>query len=70
MVHTSCHATHLWRLANQTFSTADSEDSEDDVDYRGNRGQKLNKRARFAHEGQLAPASGPEAYKEARIITK
>ncbi|KAI0174182.1 RXT2-like protein [Pestalotiopsis sp. NC0098] len=42
----------------------DSEDSEDDVDYRGNRGQKLNKRARFAHEGQLAPASGPEAYKE------
>ncbi|KAI4604270.1 hypothetical protein KJ359_000401 [Pestalotiopsis sp. 9143b] len=43
----------------------DSEDSEDDVDYRGNRGQKLNKRARFAHEGQLAPASGPEAYKEA-----
>ncbi|KAM0807470.1 putative Transcriptional regulatory protein RXT2 N-terminal domain-containing protein [Seiridium cardinale] len=42
----------------------ESEDSEDDVDYRGNRGQKLNKRARFAREGQLAPASGPEVYKE------
>ncbi|ETS74326.1 hypothetical protein PFICI_14192 [Pestalotiopsis fici W106-1] len=45
----------------------ESEDSDDDVDYRGNRGQKLNKRARFAREGQLAPASGPEVYKEALL---
>ncbi|KAH6648109.1 RXT2-like protein [Truncatella angustata] len=42
----------------------ESEDSDDDINYRGNRGQKLNKRARFAREGQLAPGSGPEVYKE------
>ncbi|KAI1177996.1 RXT2-like protein [Nemania sp. FL0916] len=39
-------------------------DSDSEVDYHGNRGHKLKKRARFAHEGQLAPPSGPELYKE------
>ncbi|KAH8666678.1 RXT2-like protein [Xylariales sp. PMI_506] len=42
-------------------------DSDDDIDYRGNRGQKLKKRARFAREGQVAPPSGPEVYRE--IVT-
>ncbi|KAF2999138.1 hypothetical protein E8E14_006052 [Neopestalotiopsis sp. 37M] len=46
----------------------ESEDSDDDVDYRGNRGQKLNKRARFAREGQLAPASGPELVEHAGYV--
>ncbi|OAA59497.1 RXT2-lik [Cordyceps fumosorosea ARSEF 2679] len=29
-----------------------------------NRGHKLKKKGRFAHKGQLVPASGPSAYKE------
>ncbi|KAI1211331.1 RXT2-like protein [Annulohypoxylon truncatum] len=39
-------------------------DSDEEVHYHGNRGHKLMKRARFVHEGQLAPPSGPEVYKE------
>ncbi|KAI0441895.1 RXT2-like protein [Xylaria telfairii] len=39
-------------------------DSDSEVDNHGNRGNKLKKKARFAHEGQLAPPSGPEAYRE------
>jgi hypothetical protein len=39
-------------------------DSDSDVDTKGNRGQKLKKRARFAHRGQLVPSVGPSAYKE------
>ncbi|KAJ8123069.1 hypothetical protein ONZ43_g891 [Nemania bipapillata] len=39
-------------------------DSDSEVDYPGNRGRKLKKGARFAHEGQLAPPSGPELYRE------
>jgi hypothetical protein len=39
-------------------------DSDSEVDYHGNRGRKLKKGARFAHEGQLAPPSGPELYRE------
>ncbi|KAI0407170.1 RXT2-like protein [Xylaria palmicola] len=38
-------------------------DSDSEVDH-GNRGHKLKRRARFAHEGQLAPPSGPEVYRE------
>ncbi|KAI2610170.1 RXT2-like protein [Hypoxylon fragiforme] len=39
-------------------------DSDSEIHYHGNRGHKLMKRARFVHEGQLAPPSGPEVYKE------
>ncbi|KAI2468317.1 RXT2-like protein [Annulohypoxylon bovei var. microspora] len=39
-------------------------DSDEEILYHGNRGHKLMKRARFVHEGQLAPPSGPEVYKE------
>ncbi|RDA82984.1 hypothetical protein CP532_2426 [Ophiocordyceps camponoti-leonardi (nom. inval.)] len=39
-------------------------DSDTEMEGRGNRGHKLKKRARFAHEGQLAPTEGPSAYKE------
>ncbi|KAI0887963.1 RXT2-like protein [Annulohypoxylon maeteangense] len=39
-------------------------DSDEEIYYHGNRGHKLMKRARFVHEGQLAPPSGPEVYKE------
>ncbi|KAI1499479.1 RXT2-like protein [Biscogniauxia marginata] len=39
-------------------------DSDSDIDHHGNRGHKLKKRARFVREGQLAPPSGPEVYKE------
>ncbi|KAH8170380.1 rxt2-like protein [Sarocladium implicatum] len=39
-------------------------DSDSDVDNKGNRGQKLKKRARFARRGQLVPTIGPSSYKE------
>ncbi|KAI0541945.1 RXT2-like protein [Xylaria digitata] len=39
-------------------------DSDSEVDYHGNRGHKLKKKARFAHEGQLIAPSGPEVYRE------
>jgi hypothetical protein len=39
-------------------------DSDDAIDRSGNRGYKLKKRARFTRQGQLAPPSGPQAYKE------
>ncbi|RYP64183.1 hypothetical protein DL771_008874 [Monosporascus sp. 5C6A] len=40
-------------------------DSDSEVQTHGNRGQKLKKRARFTRQGQLAPPSGPEVYREA-----
>ncbi|KAI1810515.1 hypothetical protein GGS20DRAFT_178608 [Poronia punctata] len=39
-------------------------ESDSEIDFPGNRGNKLKKKARFAHEGQLAPPSGPEVYRE------
>lgn len=39
-------------------------DSDSEIDTYGNRGHKLKKRARFAHQGQLLPTTGPSAYKE------
>ncbi|CAI4217515.1 unnamed protein product [Parascedosporium putredinis] len=39
-------------------------DSDDFIDHNGNRGQKLKKRARFTRQGQLAPPTGPEVYRE------
>ncbi|KAI1318551.1 hypothetical protein F5Y16DRAFT_391817 [Xylariaceae sp. FL0255] len=39
-------------------------DSDSEIDYHGNRGFKLKKKARFAHQGQLAPPSGPQFYRE------
>ncbi|KAI1436211.1 RXT2-like protein [Xylaria sp. CBS 124048] len=39
-------------------------DSDSEVNNHGNRGQKMKRRARFAHEGQAAPPSGPEVYRE------
>ncbi|KAI0169065.1 RXT2-like protein [Hypoxylon sp. FL1284] len=39
-------------------------DSDSENQNHGNRGHKLQRRARFTHEGQLAPPSGPEVYKE------
>ncbi|KAJ2984396.1 hypothetical protein NUW58_g6081 [Xylaria curta] len=39
-------------------------DSDSEVDYHGNRGHKLKKKSRFAHEGQLAAPSGPAVYRE------
>lgn len=49
-----------------TFSFVES-DSDSEVQTHGNRGQKLKKRARFTHQGQLAPPSGPEVYREASL---
>lgn len=41
-------------------------DSDSEVGHHGNRGHKLQKGARFARQGQLAPPSGPELYREVR----
>lgn len=49
-------------LADQKSATESDSDSE--VESFTNRGHKLQKRARFAHKGQLAPTAGPSAYKE------
>ncbi|KAL7899701.1 RXT2-like protein [Trichoderma sp. SZMC 28014] len=40
-------------------------DSDSEIESFTNRGNKLKKRARFAHKGQLMPTAGPGAYKEA-----
>lgn len=39
-------------------------DSDTEIDSYANRGNKLKKRARFAHRGQLVPSEGPSAYRE------
>ncbi|KAH7019276.1 RXT2-like protein [Ilyonectria destructans] len=39
-------------------------DSDSEIDSYSNRGQKLKKRARFAHKGQLVPTNGPSSYRE------
>ncbi|KAF4979679.1 hypothetical protein FZEAL_4170 [Fusarium zealandicum] len=39
-------------------------DSDSDIENYSNRGHKLKKRARFAHQGQLVPTNGPSSYKE------
>lgn len=38
-------------------------DSDSSIEYLTNRGHKLKKKARYVHEGQLAPPSGPLVYK-------
>ncbi|KAH6724782.1 RXT2-like protein [Leptodontidium sp. MPI-SDFR-AT-0119] len=38
-------------------------DSDSSIEKLTNRGNKLRKKARFIHEGQLAPPSGPQVYK-------
>ncbi|CZT04932.1 uncharacterized protein RAG0_11197 [Rhynchosporium agropyri] len=38
-------------------------DSDSSIEHLTNRGNKLRKKARFIHEGQLAPPSGPQVYK-------
>lgn len=50
--------------ANPLASTESDSDSE--IESFTNRGNKLKKRARFAHKGQLMPSAGPGAYKEVR----
>jgi hypothetical protein len=41
-------------------------DSDDEIQHYTNRGNKLKKRALFAHQGQLIPPSGPEVYRQVR----
>ena len=38
-------------------------DSDDSIDQLTNRGNKLRKKARYVHEGQLAPPTGPVVYR-------
>jgi hypothetical protein len=42
-------------------------DSDSEIESYTNRGNKLKKRARFAHKGQLLPTTSPVAYKEVRV---
>ncbi|KAI5464655.1 RXT2-like protein [Mariannaea sp. PMI_226] len=39
-------------------------DSDTEIESYSNRGNKLKKRARFAHQGQLVPKDGPSSYRE------
>ncbi|KAF4472070.1 hypothetical protein FALBO_1018 [Fusarium albosuccineum] len=39
-------------------------DSDSEIESYSNRGHKLKKRARFAHQGQLVPTNGPSSYRE------
>ncbi|KAM6523572.1 hypothetical protein FSOLCH5_004189 [Fusarium solani] len=39
-------------------------DSDSEIESYSNRGHKLQKRARFAHQGQLVPTNGPSSYRE------
>lgn len=41
-------------------------DSDSSIEQLTNRGNKLRKKARYVHEGQLAPPSGPQVYKRVR----
>lgn len=50
--------------SNLTICVLTESDSEDEISAVTNRGNKLKKKARYVHEGQLAPPSGPEVYKE------
>lgn len=45
-------------------------DSDVSIDQLTNRGNKLRKKARYVHEGQLAPPSGPQVYKRVRHLLK
>lgn len=56
MRHLSGHTTNVSRAAES--------DSDSEIDSYSNRGQKLKKRARFAHKGQLVPTNGPSSYRE------
>lgn len=48
-----------------SLSTTDS-DSDSSIERLTNRGNKLRKRARYVHQGQLAPPTGPQVYREVR----
>ncbi|TVY78131.1 Transcriptional regulatory protein RXT2 [Lachnellula suecica] len=41
-------------------------DSDSSIEQLTNRGNKLRKKSKFVHEGQLAPPTGPQAYKKVR----
>ena len=49
---------HLLILCNDADSDSDSS-----IEQLTNRGNKLRKKSRFVHEGQLAPPTGPQVYK-------
>ncbi|TVY27342.1 Transcriptional regulatory protein, partial [Lachnellula hyalina] len=40
------------------------EESDSSIEHLTDRGNKLRKKSRFVHEGQLAPPNGPQAYKK------
>jgi hypothetical protein len=41
-------------------------DSDSSIEQLTNRGNKLRKKSRFVQEGQLAPPTGPQAYRKVR----
>ncbi|KAI4194502.1 MAG: hypothetical protein LQ348_002634 [Seirophora lacunosa] len=51
------------RALARSKDTASSSDSEDSIDRCTNRGNKLKRKARYVHEGQLDRPSGPKVYK-------
>lgn len=59
MYYPSLESIHLLLIS---LSLLDS-DSDSSIEHLTNRGNKLKKKARYVHEGQLAPPSGPLVYK-------
>ena len=54
-------------FGNLLMSLCDSDsDSDSEIEQLTNRGNKLRKKARFMHEGQLARPTGPQVYKRVR----
>lgn len=49
---------------------ADESDSEDSIQQITNRGNKLRKKARYVHEGQLGLPNGPQVYKKTIIYNE
>jgi hypothetical protein len=57
------HYKQLYRVLLLILHLNSESDSDDSVDIVTNRGNKFKKRAKYVHEGQLAPPSGPQVYK-------
>jgi hypothetical protein len=54
-------------FSNLLMSLCDSDsDFDSEIEQLTNRGNKLRKKARFVHEGQLACPTGPQVYKRVR----
>ncbi|TAQ89463.1 hypothetical protein B7494_g2218 [Chlorociboria aeruginascens] len=50
-------------IKRKAYDSNSNSDSDSSIEQLTNRGNKLRKKARYVHEGQLAPPTGPKVYK-------